>query len=66
MTLLLENEESIARNFTAKLITFATGAGISFADREVVESIVSNSKASGYGVRSLLHEVVQSPVFTHK
>jgi len=64
--LLLENEESIARNFTAKLITFATGAGISFADREVVESIVAKTKVSGYGVRSLLQEVVLSRVFTHK
>jgi hypothetical protein len=43
-----------------------TGAEVEFADREVVEEILDRTEAGGYGVRSLLEEVVQSRLFAHK
>jgi len=64
--LLLSDPDALARNLAAKLITYATGAGISFSDREVVEGIVARTRSTDHGLRSILHEVVQSRVFLNK
>ncbi len=64
--ILLEDKDQLARNFTQKLMVYATGADIQFADREVVEQIVAKVGAKNYGFRSLIHEVVGSRVFLNK
>jgi hypothetical protein len=65
-SILATDPERLARAFTSQLITYATGAEISFADRAEVERIVKYSAAKNYGLRTLLVEVVQSELFTHK
>jgi hypothetical protein len=64
--LLLQNKDQLARSLTQKLIIYATGAELQFADREVVEAIVARLRAKNYGLRSLIHEIVQSRVFLNK
>jgi hypothetical protein len=64
--LLLEDEKPIARNLARQFIVYATGAPVRFADRAEVEKILHRASANGYGVRTLLHEVVQSELFLHK
>jgi hypothetical protein len=64
--LLLEDKDQLARNLVRKMIVFSTGADIQFADREVVEEIVARLRSKNYGFRTLIHEVVQSRVFTNK
>jgi hypothetical protein len=64
--LLLSQPDQLARNLTEKLLVYSTGADIQFADREVVEQIVSRLKTKNYGFRTLIHEVVQSRVFRNK
>ncbi len=64
--ILLEDEDQIARNLAAKLIIYATGAGIQFADREVIEEIVRETRPHRHGLRSILHCVVQSRCFLSK
>lgn len=64
--LLLQDEEAIARNLTEKLLVYATGAPVAFADREEVSAILEKSRASSFGVRTLIHEIVQSPLFLQK
>jgi len=64
--LLLADKDQLARNLTEKLLVFATGADIQFADHEVVEQIVKSLKTKNYGFRTLIHEVVQSRVFLNK
>jgi hypothetical protein len=49
-----------------KLMTHLTGARPEFADREVIENIVQRCKAKDYGLRTLLHEIIQSRVFLSK
>jgi hypothetical protein len=61
--LLLENERQIARNLVNRLVVFATGAPVSFADRVEVEAILDRAAREEYGVRTLIHEVVQSELF---
>ncbi len=58
--------EPIARCFAEKLMIFGTGSDITFADRQHIESILADSADSSYGLRSILNEVVTSPVFLSK
>ena len=64
--LVTECKEPIARNMTEMLLTYATGASVQFADREVVDGIVNRLKTRNYGFRTLVHEVVESRVFLNK
>jgi hypothetical protein len=64
--LLLSDKDQLARSLTEKVIIYATGADLQFADREVVEQIVAKLRAKNYGFRSLVHEVVHSRVFLNK
>ena len=64
--ILLEDEQQIARNLAKQLAVYATGAPIRFSDRQQIEAILAQAKASNYGVRSILHAVVQSDLFLNK
>ncbi len=64
--LLLADEDQIARNFVRQLTVFATGAPVGFSDREKIEAILRKTKAGGYGIRSLVSEIVQSELFLNK
>ncbi len=65
-TLLVAEPARLARAFTDQLVTYATGAPISFADRAQVDAILATAKAGGYGLRTLLLEVIQSELFRCK
>lgn len=64
--LLAEDEAAVARNLVRQLTVFATGAPVRFSDRAEVEKILAAAKESKYGVRSIVHEVVQSELFRNK
>lgn len=64
--LLFADKDQLARNLAQKLLVYATGADIQFADREVVEQLVATLRSKNYGFRTLIHEVVQSRVFLNK
>jgi hypothetical protein len=56
----------LAVNLAEELLTYGTGAPISFADRTVVEQIADQAAESGYGFRSILYGVIESPTFQSK
>ena len=58
--------ELLARNFARKLATFATGTGVEAGDELAIDGILKNSQASHFGLRTLISEVIQSELFTHK
>jgi mono/diheme cytochrome c family protein len=62
--LLLDDKDQLARCLAEKLLIYGTGRGLRYADRAEVEAIVSRGRDRGYGVRSLIHDVVQSRLFT--
>jgi hypothetical protein len=64
--LLVKDEVPIARNLVRQLTIFATGAPVRFSDREEVEKILAKAKANDYGVRSIVHAIVQSELFRNK
>ena len=64
--LMLMEEEQIVRCLTERLITYATGSGVGFTDRDEVEQIVKKVKSQDSGLRTLIHEVVASELFLKK
>ncbi len=64
--LLLSQSDQVLKNVTEKLLIYSTGADIRFADRTEVARITASVKAKGSGLRTLVHEVVASPLFLNK
>ena len=64
--LLLKQQADVVRSLAAKLVVYATGAGIRFSDRPEIDRIVTKTQAAGGGMRTLIHEVIQSPIFLSK
>ena len=64
--LLAQDEALLARNLVRQLTVYATGAPVGFSDREAIEKILANCRSKGYGIRSLIHSIVQSPLFLNK
>ena len=64
--LILTDEAQIARNLARQLTVYATTAPVRFSDRPQIEKILQATKSSGYGVRSLVHAIVQSELFQNK
>lgn len=64
--ILLQQQEVLARNLVERLVVYATGGGLQFADRQAIDGIVQSTRASGWGLRSLIHAVVQSEPFQMK
>ena len=65
-TLLLQNEEALARNFARQLVIYSTGSGIRFSDRADIIEIVARTQPTRYGLRSIVQEVVASELFQTK
>ncbi len=63
---LLRDQGQISRSLVEQFATYATGSAISFADREEIDRIAAEVQINGAGVRTLVHRVVASKLFTHK
>lgn len=63
---LVKQEPAIARNLTRHLVTYATGAPVTYSDRAKVEQIIAASANKQYGLRTLIHGIVQSELFRNK
>jgi hypothetical protein len=64
--ILLSDSDKLARNLAAQLLTYGTGAAISFSDRAVLDDIVEKTREKNHGVRSLIHAVIASSSFLNK
>ena len=64
--LLLEDRDGLARALASKLLTYATGAPVQFADRADVDALVAEIRGKNYGLRSLVHAIVESRPFLNK
>ncbi len=64
--LLLRDKDQLTRAVATKLLTYATGAAPTAVDKPEIERIVGVVRKQDYGLRSLLHEVVQSSLFLKK
>lgn len=65
-TMLAAEPERLATAFAKQLVTYATDGEMTFADRARIQAIVQKIKAKNYGLRSIIHEVIQSELFQNK
>jgi hypothetical protein len=63
---LLADERAIARNLVNQFILYATGATPSFSERQQIEEILDACQNFEYGLKSIIHAVVQSDLFKIK
>jgi len=64
--LLLRDKDQLARALTERLVTYATGGVPEAADKPEIEGIVARIRDKNYGLRTLVHEIVQSKMFQNK
>jgi mono/diheme cytochrome c family protein len=63
---LLKQKEKFARAFTVKLLTYALGRPVGYADRKVIGGLVDDLKKNDYRIRSLIQAIVISEPFRTK
>jgi hypothetical protein len=64
--LVLRHPEVLAANMVRQFLLYATGSGPHYSDRREIARILSETKSTDYGLRSLLEAVVQSELFLTK
>ena len=64
--LLLKDKDTIARGLARRLVTYATGGAPEAADQAEIEAIVGRIRDKNYGLKALVHEIVQSRMFREK
>ena len=64
--ILAAQPEKLAKGVTSHLLTYATATPVTALDRKAVESIVKSAAADDYGLRSIIHGIVQSRTFRWK
>ncbi len=64
--ILLRNQRSVARNLLNQWLVYATGSAPRISDRVEVERILDRWEADHFPLRSLLEEIVCSPMFLNK
>lgn len=63
---LLKDKDQLARALAEKLLSYATGAAPRKSDRPEIDAIVAKTRPKDYGLRTLVHEIVQSQAFQTK
>jgi cytochrome c553 len=61
--LLLKDEDALGRNVVRQFLTYATGRAPRFVDRDEIEAILSKTKPSQHGLRTIIEQIVASPLF---
>jgi hypothetical protein len=64
--LLLQDKDQLARALTEQLLTYATGAAPTAGDKPEIEAIIGKIRDKEYGLRTLVHAIVQSKPFRNK
>lgn len=58
------NSRPLLENLAQRFVVYSTGQTVRFSDRPALASIVDRTLAQNGGVRTLLHEVIGSPLFS--
>lgn len=60
---LLDQPETIARAIAEKLLIYGTGRRVTVGDHGDVDAIVTAAQKNGFGLRSMIHAVVETKLF---
>lgn len=61
--LLAADRGRLLSNLARQFVVYGTGRNISFGDREQVAAIVAATQKKGGGIRTLIHELIESQLF---
>lgn len=61
--ILASNDRQLARNLLHQFTVYATGVPVRFSDRAEIEKTLDACSGNGYGVKDLLHALIQSRIF---
>ena len=62
-SLLAADPRRLLKNLAEQLARYSTGRDVTFGDRDAVARIVDGTLARGGGIRTLIHELIESPLF---
>ena len=63
---LMGDRDQFLRSLATRLLVYGTGHRLEFSDREPLRELLSHTAKDGRGLRTLVHNVVQSPTFRKK
>jgi len=66
VAILAQREDSIARNFSERMLTYALGRGLQRVDRCDVDKILKQAHSQAYTIRSILEGIVLSDAFLQR
>ena len=64
--LLVARKDQFAHCLTEKLLSYGLGREMGFSDRASIDQITKRVAANGAGLRTLIHEIVQSETFANR
>jgi hypothetical protein len=62
-TLIASERGRLLKNLASQLAVYSTGRAVAFRDRDTLADIVTRTEKQGGGIRTLVHELVQSKLF---
>ncbi len=64
--LLAADPKGLLRNLAEQFVVYGVGRPLSFGDRPQIDSIVTKTMNKGGGIRTVVHEMIQSDLFQSK
>lgn len=61
--LMIQDSDRLLKNLLERFAVYSLGREMYFSDRDAMASMIGRTKAQGGGIRSLIHELVQSELF---
>lgn len=65
-SLLAADPGPLLANLARQLLIYSTGRDIAFGDRDQIDELLARTQKGGGGIRALIHELVQNPLFQTK
>jgi hypothetical protein len=62
-SLLAADRDVLLTNLVRQFAVYSTGRGVSFADRDDIAAIVAATNKKGGGIRTLIHQLIESELF---
>ncbi|MFT5524992.1 MAG: hypothetical protein ACI9HK_002956 [Pirellulaceae bacterium] len=59
----IATDPRLLKNLAERLAVYSTGRALGFSDRDQISAILSSAQERGGGIRTLIHELVQSKLF---
>ena len=65
-SLLLQHKDKLAESLVEGIVSYGLGRSIEFSDKLEIDQMVESLKQDGYRTKTLIHSLVQSPLFATK